>query len=144
MFEDLETIAEGVRRRVAATGLFRKAVYASLTNAGQLDRLLEVLSALPAAVVSIGEVEYGDRGCSRTIRPLVIVAERFRGSELGPGIWETVQKVAVLFEPEFPSGEPPAFPEAGGIAWRILSFAPLESREEIAGCVLTLEGTECL
>lgn len=146
MYQSLQAIAEAIAAKIEATKKFRQVTYAACANAGQLFEMLEAQTQLPAAVVCIGDADYADDALSRTIRPLVIVADRFQRGQAGRagGVWDLVEAVEQLYLPSFVAETDPSFPADAGIEFVVRAWAPIDGTRALAAYSLTLEGVEAL
>lgn len=138
-----ETIAAGIVSRLKATGKFSSVIYAQVTNGNQLWDILEALSALPCAVVAIGNVDYEKDGLMRTIRPLIFVVNNFqRGiARETSGSWQLLETAKGQFLP-VATARGIELPEIEGIGFAVASSTPIQSPAHICACSITLEGKE--
>lgn len=133
------------RIRTGCPGRFKLVTHAQATNGAQVWEMLQTMSSIPGAVVAIGSGDFSADALKRTVRVMVFILAPFsRGSAAdASGIWSLVEDVLALFLPAI-SAEGLDYPEISGIEFSPVSWAPLESDENISAFCLTLEGTEFL
>ena len=96
----LYAIAGGIADALRATGAFESVTVAPISSGPQLGAVLEALTRFPAAAVAISGAEFEEEGLVRSLRVLVIVADRFRrGADArAAGAWSLVEKIELLAE----------------------------------------------
>lgn len=141
----MDQIAAGIVERIAATGKFKKVLYAQATNGEQLWEMLEGLANVPCAIVAIGTVDYDDGALKRTIRPLVFIIGKFNKglANDAAGIWQLAASVSDCFTPAA-TPEGMDYPEVCGIEFVAISWTPISSPANISAYCLSLEGPEFL
>lgn len=144
MFYPVETIAEAIRAEVEKTALFRKTVYVAVTNAGQLQEILETQTSAPAAIVCIGAIQPSDQNLDRTIRPLVVIMDMYRKGEQAraASVWRMAEAVADRFSVKYDGVNPPQIPLVGGLEWAVGQMLPLDSKRHLSAVSLELSGVE--
>jgi len=132
----LDEIASGIAEALRKTGKFETVTTAAISSGVQLFDVLEGLTRLPGAVAAISGADFDEEGLVRTLRVLVVVADRFRrgAAARASGVWELLETVETLAETGL---------ESCGIPFTLLSWEPVDTgKETIAAFAVTLEGAE--
>lgn len=143
-FQKIENITTAIAEKLESLGIFKKVVVAAATNGGQLWDILESMTSIPCAVVCVGTVDYDEKCVSRTVRPLIFIADKFqRGEEAkAKEIWRMAEAVVDCFVPVFKTQTLADYPEYSGIELTAVSITPIDGKENIAAYAITLEGTD--
>lgn len=144
-YAKMTDVARGIAAEIEQTERFKRVTWLPATNGSQVVDLLEGVANLPCAVVCIGNADFDEKGVRRTIRPLILVADKFQrgAAATAAGVWALVETVEELFRVETDPG-PPRYHEIAGIPFHVAGWTPVESDDLIAAYAITLEGVEFL
>lgn len=138
-------LLSGIGDQLSVTGRFKDVIVSAATDTGQMAKELEAASP-PVAIVGLADVDYGDNGLSRTVRPVVVVVDTFRrgGWRRQEGVWSLAEAVEEVFTPSLnlPAGD--GYKIIEGVKLYILSAVSLAGEDTLAAVAVTLEGREVL
>ena len=135
MFSSLYEIAYELAERSRRCTRLKKVLISSATNSSQIYSSLEAAMQLPCAICCVGDIEYSDSDCDRTVRPVVVVADKFRPSleKRSSEIWILVEELSeLLMDNSFSNFD-----------FEVVSVTPIESDDKLVSAyALTLKYTE--
>ena len=104
----------------------------------------DILNALPAAVVCVGNGAFKSRGLARDTTVLIIVVDSFKsGTEAkAKGVWPLIDTTCNLFIPQVEPKKLPVMPIIDGVEYELRNFIPIESEERISAFGIELNGAE--
>lgn len=137
----LDTLLSAIQTLVRGTNEFKDVVISNATDTGKLLEEMEA-AAPPAAIIGIGDIEYGEDGVQRTLRPVIVVLDTFRrgNGRRASSVWTIGEKVERLFQPSLEAGGD--YRELCGIPFCLSRLSPLALSDRLAAVAISIEGTE--
>lgn len=143
-FTALSTIAESIRLRMEALGIFKATHKAAISSSGQIWLSRDVMTVLPSAVVCMGSGAFESSGLVRKPTALIIVIDAFKADteKKAEGIWPLLDAVFASFLPQVEDGAAPVMPVIEGVEFELTDYSPIESENNVVAFAIMVEGSE--